>query len=158
VGFSLVFARRRLFQLSIHDLLLLTAAVTAMLVSYDALAPRALVYTVGFLGGLVGTAIALNRHEPRLWEALCLGAALGVMGGYLAAFAIEALRLGVPFASPWKWQFRIGWVPATNYAAMYGFIGGVAASGFSAAHCIFKSWVTQQRMREAAEKDGESLR
>jgi hypothetical protein len=138
-------ARRRLFQLSIYDMLLLTTAATAMLVSYGALAPRALVYTGGFVGGLVGTAIALNRKEPRLWESICLGAAFGVAGGYLAAFGIEALRLGVPIASPWKWQFRIGWVPATDYAFMYGLVGGLVASGLSTALHAFKSWVRQQR-------------
>jgi hypothetical protein len=142
-------ARRRLFQVSIYDMLLLTTAATAMLVSYEALAPRALVYTGGFVGGLVGTAIALNRVGPRLWEALCLGAAFGIIGGYLAAFAIEALHLGFPFESDWKWQFRRGRVPATEYAIAFGLLGGVAASALSTAHSIFKSWVRQQRERDA---------
>jgi len=144
-------ARRRLLQLSIYDLLRLTTAATAMLVGYGALAPRVLVYTAGFVGGLVGTAVALNRNERRLWEALCLGAAVGIAGGYLAAFVIEALHRGVPFESAWKWHVRRGWVPATQYAVMYGFIGGVAASGLSAALHIFKGWVRQRRTRDAIE-------
>ena len=68
-------------------------------------------------------------------------------GGYLAAFAIEALYRGVPFESAWKWQFRKGRVPATSYAAVYGLIGGVAASGLSTALDVFKGWVRQQRVR-----------
>jgi hypothetical protein len=154
----IMLSRRRLFQLSIYDLLLLTTAVTAMLVGYGAQAPRALVYTVGFVGGLLGTAIALNRREPRLWEAIILGAAFGVAGGYLAAFGIEALHRGIPYESAWKWHFKKGRrVPATNYAPMYGLIGGVAASGLSTSLCVFKSWVSQQRMRETVDDDQSSL-
>jgi hypothetical protein len=138
-------ARRRLFQLSIYDLLLLTTAATAMLVSYGALAPRSLVYTGGFVSGLVGTAVALNRNEPRLWEALCLGAAFGVAGGYFTAFAIEALHRGFPFESEWKWQYHRGRVPATDYAAMYGLLGGIVASGLSTALSTLKGWVRQRR-------------
>ena len=126
--------------------------VTALLVGYGAQAPRALVYTVGFVGGLFGTVIALNRHEPRLWEAIILGAAFGVVGGYLAAYAIEALYRGVPFESAWNWHFKKGRVPATNYALMYGLIGGVASCVLSTALHIFKSWVRQQR----AEADREA--
>jgi hypothetical protein len=148
-------ARRRLFQLSIYDMLLITTAAIAMLVSYGALAPRALVYTSGFIGGLVGTAIALNRREPRLREALCLGAMCGIAGGYLAAYAIEDLHRGIPFESEWKWVFRKGRVPATNYAVIYGFVGGLAASGLSTALCVFKSWVVQQRARRAVANDVE---
>jgi hypothetical protein len=148
-------ARRRLLQLSIYDMLLLTTAVTAMLVSYGALAPRALVYTTGFVGGLVGTAIALNRREPRLWEALCLGTAFGIAGGYLAAFVIESLYRGVPFESDWKRVFRKGRVPATNYAAVYGGLGGVVASGLSTALTIFKGWVWQQRAEADREAQSE---
>ena len=120
-------ARRRLFQLSIYDMLLVTTAATAMLVGYGALAPRVLVYTFGFVGGLVRTAIALNRNQPRIWEAIVLAAAFGVAGGYVAAFAIEALYRGLPYESDWKLQFRRGRVPATNSATMYGLIGGVVA-------------------------------
>jgi hypothetical protein len=141
-------ARRRLFQVSIYDLLLMTTAAVAMLVCYDALAPRGLVYTSGFVGGLAGTAIARNRSVPRVWEALCLGAAFGMAGGYLAAFVIEALYRGVPFESDWKWIFRKGRVPATNYAAMYGLIGGVVASGLSTALSAFKGRVRRQRERD----------
>jgi hypothetical protein len=124
-----------------------------MLVSYGALAPRAVVYTAGFIGGLVGTAIALNRSEPRLWEALCLGAACGLVGGYLAAFAIESLHRGVPYESAWKWQFRRGRVPATSFAIPYGVLGGVAASGLSTALHLFKGWVRQGRERDATREE-----
>jgi hypothetical protein len=147
-----VLSRRRLLQLSIYDLLLLTAALTAMLVSYDALAPRALVYTSGFVGGLVGTAIGLSRNEPRVGEALCLGAACGIVGGYLAAFAIESLHRGFPIESDWKWQFRKGRVPATHFGALYGVVGGVVASGLTIAIEIGKGWVRQQRAADAIDK------
>jgi len=143
-------ARRRLFQLSIYDLLLLTTATTAMLVAYGALAPRVLVYTSGFLGGLAGAALALNRDRPRLWESLCFGAVLGIVGGYVAGFAIEALHRGVPFESAWKWQFRRGRIPATNYAVVYGAIGGVVASVLTTGLVVFKSWVREER--EEAER------
>jgi hypothetical protein len=106
------------------------------------------VYTAGFVGGLVGTAIALNRSVPRVWEAICLGAALGILGGYLAAFAIESLHRGFPFESAWKWQFRRGRVPATNFAVVYGVLGGIAASGLSTALHMLKGWVRKQRERE----------
>jgi hypothetical protein len=96
----------------------------------------------------VGTAIALNRGQPRLWEALLLGAVFGIAGGYLAAYAIEALHRGVPYESAWKWQFRRGRVPATQFAPMYGLIGGIAASGLSTGLHLFKGWVRTQPERE----------
>ena len=142
-------ARRRLFQLSIYDMLLVMTAATAMLVCYESLAPRALVYTSGFMGGLVGTALALNRSQPRVFEAICMGVAFGMAGGYVAALAIEALQYGIPFESAWKWQFRKGRVSAMEYAALYGLIGGVAASALSTSLNVFKGWVRQQREREA---------
>jgi hypothetical protein len=143
--------RRRLFQLSVFDMLLAMTAATAMLVCYGALAPRALVYTAGFVGGLVGTALAMNRGQPRVFEALCLGAAFGMAGGYIGAFAIEALHRGIPFKSAWMWQLSKGRVPATEYAAVYGLIGGVVASVLSSSLRVVRARAAQQRDRAEAE-------
>jgi hypothetical protein len=82
-----------------------------------------------------------------------LGAAGGIASGYLAAYAIEALHRGFPFESAWKWQFRKGRVPATNYAAVYGFVGGVIASGLCLALHAFKGRVRQQRALETDKMD-----
>jgi hypothetical protein len=83
-----------------------------------------------------------------------LAAAFGVAGGYLAAFAIEALHRGFPFESAWKWQFRRGRVPATNYAAVYGLLGGVVASALSTSLDVFKGWA--RREREDADHESQS--
>jgi hypothetical protein len=138
-------ARRRLFQLSIFDLLLTTAAVVAMLVSYESRAPRALIYSFGFLGGLAGSAIAMNRAQPKVWQAIGLGGLVGIAAGWLAAFGIEALTLSLPRSSPWKWPYYNGRVPATEFATQLGATGGFVASALATAICVFKSWVVEER-------------
>jgi len=147
--------RRRLLQLSIFDLLLLTAAVTALLVSYEAMAPRTLVYTCGFIGGLLGAAVSMNRAQPRLWQILLLGTMLGVGAGLLAALAIEALYHGIPFKSNWMWQFRRGRVPATHFGAPIGGLGGFTASALSAALFVFKSLLLRQRAQQKRNAEDE---
>jgi hypothetical protein len=39
-------------------------------------------------------------------------------------------------------------VPATNFAVVYGVLGGIAASGLSTALHMLKGWVRKQRERE----------
>ena len=142
-------ARRRLLQLSIFDLLLATAAVVAVLVSYESRAPRALIYSFGFLGGLAGGALAMNRAQPKIWQAIGLGVLAGIAAGWLAAFGIEAFTLSLPRSSPWKWPYYNGRVPATEFATRLGATGGFVASALATAICVFKSWVVEQRARDA---------
>jgi hypothetical protein len=154
-------ARRRLFQLSIFDLLLTTAAVVAVLVSYESRAPRALIYSFGFLGGLVGAALAMNRARPKMWEAVVLGVLMGIVAGWSAALGIEALTLSLPRSSPWKWPYYNGRVPATEFASRLGATGGFVSSALATAICVFKSWAAAQRARDAVKDvstDVESLR
>jgi hypothetical protein len=139
-------ARRRLFQISLFDILLAMTAVIAMLVSYESLAPRAFIYTFGFVGGLFGTALEMNRNQPRLWHILYLAASFGIGGGYLAALVIDALCHGIPYESPWMWQSRRGRVPTIQYALPFGLLGGSVAGGLSTLLRVFKTWVQQQPM------------
>jgi hypothetical protein len=143
-------ARRRLFQLSIFDLLLTTAAAVAVLVSFESHAPRTLVYSFGFIGGLAGSAVAMNRTQPRVWEAVGLGVLIGIAAGWLAAFGIEAMTLSLSRSSPWKWPYHNGRVPATRFATQLGATGGFMASALATSICVFKSWAHEQRAREAS--------
>jgi hypothetical protein len=123
----MLLARRRLLQISVFDSILVTTGVIALIVNFQALAPRGFIYTTGFFGGLLGTAVAMNRSVPRWWEILCLGAVVGVAGGWLGAAVIEALYRGV-VESPWHWYAWRGRVAPTNYATGFGATGGLAAS------------------------------
>jgi hypothetical protein len=139
-------ARRRLLQLSVFDLLLATTAAIALLVSYDLRAESAFVYTFGFAGGLVGTAIALNAKQPRWWLVFLLGSLLGIVAGYVGAQVIEALNLRS--TSPtWRWRFEKGQPPVVTLAIPYGLAGGVIASILSTALHVFRSWIREARQR-----------
>jgi hypothetical protein len=144
-------ARRRLFQLSIFDLLLTTAAAVAVLVSFESHAPGALIYSFGFLGGLVGAALAMNRAQPKVWQTVGLGGLIGIVAGWLTAFGIEALTLSLPRSSPWKWPYYSGRVPATEFATRLGATGGFVSSALATAICVFRSWVAEQRARDTIE-------
>jgi hypothetical protein len=99
---SQILPRRRLLQVSVLELFLGTTSVIALLVCCQAFAPFAIVYTAGFIGGLLGTAIGLNRREPRVWELLCLGGLVGIGVGWIAAICIGALPIGFPLTRAWR--------------------------------------------------------
>ena len=125
--------QRRLLQNSVLDLLLAMAAVTALIVTYQSLAPRAFIYTASFLGGLCGAAFALSRKQPRACEVICVGILFGVSASWIGALVIEALRHRMLFESPWIWeQSPRGRTPATRYATVIGAVGGAFASGLYA--------------------------
>lgn len=138
-------ARRRLLQLSVFDLFLATTAVVSLLVSYDLRAERAFVYTFGFAGGLMGTAIALNRKQPTWWLVLLLGSLIGVAGGFMGALIIEALHHGLSSMSTWRWHFEKGRRPATKLAIPFGLLGGALASILSTSLRVFRLCAKQER-------------
>jgi hypothetical protein len=125
------------------------ATVIALIVTYQSLAPRAFVYTAGFLGGLIGAAIALSRKQPRISEVFFFGILTGIAAGWIGALVIEALRHRYLFATPWIWeQSPQGRVPATRYASVIAGIGGAVASGLYATLSLLNA-----RLRASATSD-----
>jgi hypothetical protein len=133
--------QRRLLQNSVVDLMLATAVVVALIITHQSLAPRAFVYTGGFLGGLLGAAIGLSRPEPRVRDVAFAGLVVGITVAWVGALLIEALRHGMLIYTPWFTQeSHRGRIPATNYTMLFGAIGGLVGSALYTALLTVKSW------------------
>jgi hypothetical protein len=139
---SPILPRRRLLQVSVLELFLGTTSVVALLVCCQAFAPFAIVYTAGFIGGLLGTAIGMNRREPRLWEMLCIGGLVGVCVGWIAAIVIGALPIGFPLTRAWRFFWRRNPVTRTivvDITTELALTGGLVATALYASLAILKA-------------------
>lgn len=138
-----ILPHRRLLQISIFDLFLATTAVIALLVSYQASAPRAIVYTSGYIGGLFGTAIAMSRRAPRTWQVLVLGGFVGVCIGWVATMCIGALPVGLPFSRGWQFYWQANPIRRRNVVDItteLSLAGALAASVLYATTAALKTW------------------
>ena len=150
----LLMPRRRLFQVSVFDLLLAMTAVIALLVNHQASAPRALIYTAGFFGGLNGTAIAMNGKQPRVWQVFLLGSLVGIGAGWVAAIYVEVLSRGYLFNSGLRWHSPRPRVSALQFATPFGIAGGLVASVLYVLTCALSAQMSQPR--ECLRLDGDT--
>ena len=140
-----LFPRRRVWQISLFEMLLATTAVIAIVICVQAAVPPAFAYTVGFAGGLLGSAAAMCLPKRSAWGLAMAGGLAGVVAALAGMYAFEGFLPTDPRLTKLYGTTRLERIEALlGLAASRGAIGGLVGTVLYSVIAALNEWARRQ--------------